>query len=105
MALVGRRPSPYIEPDTVHRTINRTSMVFQGTGAGEMNWRMNMNTTTYTRDMARAEGMTMGGGLLGRFRTYLSKSRAERQLSQLDDRLLADIGVKRSDINKMVWGR
>jgi uncharacterized protein YjiS (DUF1127 family) len=34
----------------------------------------------------------------------VSRSRAERQLEQLDDRMLADIGVKRSDIHKMVWG-
>lgn len=64
-----------------------------------------MTTTTYNRDFARADGLTMGAGLLGRVRTYLSRSRAERQLTQLDDRLLADIGVKRSEISKMVWGR
>ncbi len=46
----------------------------------------------------------MGTGLLGRMRTYLARSRAERQLAQLDDRLLADIGMKRSEISKMVWG-
>jgi uncharacterized protein YjiS (DUF1127 family) len=39
-----------------------------------------------------------------RVNTVLSRSRAERQLEQLDDRLLADIGLKRSDIHKMVWG-
>ena len=34
----------------------------------------------------------------------VARSRAERQLAQLDDRLLADIGMKRSEISKMVWG-
>ena len=63
-----------------------------------------MPTITYGREAVRNQGVTMGSGLLGRFKTYLSKTRAERQLAQLDDRLLADIGVKRSDINKMVWG-
>ena len=63
-----------------------------------------MPTITYGREAVRNQGVTMGSGLLGRFKTYLSKTRAERQLAQLDDRLLADIGVKRSDIIKMVWG-
>ena len=51
-------------------------------------------------------GLLYGGGpgLLGRVKTYLARSRAERQLAQLDDRLLADIGMKRSEISKMVWG-
>ena len=63
-----------------------------------------MSTITYGREAVRNQGVTMGSGLLGRVKAYLSKSRAERQLAQLDDRLLADIGLKRSDINKMVWG-
>lgn len=64
-----------------------------------------MSTITYGREAVRNEGITMGAGLLGRVRSYLSKSRAERQLAQLDDRLLADIGLKRSEITQMVWGR
>lgn len=64
-----------------------------------------MTTITYGREAVRSEGVTMGTGLLGRVRGYLSRSRAERQLAQLDDRLLADIGLKRSEISKMVWGR
>ncbi len=64
-----------------------------------------MSTITYGREAVRNEGFTMGAGLLGRVRSYLSKSRAERQLAQLDDRLLADIGLKRSEITQMVWGR
>jgi len=63
-----------------------------------------MTTITYGREAVRNEGVSMGSGLLGRVKAYLSKSRAERQLAQLDDRLLADIGLKRSDITKMVWG-
>jgi uncharacterized protein YjiS (DUF1127 family) len=66
---------------------------------------MNMSTITYGREAVRNEGLTMGAGLLGRVKAYLSRSRAERQLAQLDDRLLADIGMKRSDISKMVWGK
>jgi uncharacterized protein YjiS (DUF1127 family) len=43
-------------------------------------------------------------GLVGRIRTFLARSRAEHQLAELDDRLLADIGLKRSEISRMVWG-
>jgi uncharacterized protein YjiS (DUF1127 family) len=63
-----------------------------------------MTTITYGREAVRNEGLTMGSGLFGRVRTYMARSRAERQLAQLDDRLLADIGLKRSEISKMVWG-
>ena len=63
-----------------------------------------MTTITYGREAVRNEGITMGSGLLGRVKAYVARSRAERQLAQLDDRLLADIGVKRSEISRMVWG-
>ncbi len=43
-------------------------------------------------------------GVMGRLKTFLARSRAVRQLSQLDDRMLADIGVARGDINNRVWG-
>ena len=64
-----------------------------------------MTTITYNRDAVRNQGSSMGAGLLGRVRTYLARTRAERQLGQLDDRMLADIGMKRSDISTMVWGK
>ena len=35
---------------------------------------------------------------------YVTRSRAERQLEALDDRLLLDIGLSRSEIRHMVWG-
>jgi len=63
-----------------------------------------MTTITYGREAVRNQGFSMGTGLIGRVRTYLAKSRAERQLAQLDDRLLADIGMKRSEISQNVWG-
>jgi uncharacterized protein YjiS (DUF1127 family) len=42
-------------------------------------------------------------GLMGRLKGFVSRSRAERQLRQLDDRLLNDIGLKRNDISSAVW--
>ncbi len=37
---------------------------------------------------------------------YFFKMRAaERELASLDDRILADIGMKRSCIHERVWGR
>lgn len=62
-----------------------------------------MNTITYGRETVRYEGAA-GTGLVARVKGYLARSRAERQLAQLDDRMLADIGLKRSEISKMVWG-
>lgn len=63
-----------------------------------------MTMITYGREAVRNEGFRMGPGLMGRVRSYLARSRAERQLAQLDDRLLADIGIKRAEISRMVWG-
>jgi len=63
-----------------------------------------MTTITYGRETIRTDRAGMSAGLVSRVRTFLAKSRAERQLSQLDDRMLADIGLKRSEIHQMVWG-
>jgi len=35
---------------------------------------------------------------------YFNLSRAERELAELDDRLLADIGLRRGEIHAVVWG-
>ncbi|MGF7161370.1 uncharacterized protein YjiS (DUF1127 family) [Rhodoligotrophos appendicifer] len=39
-----------------------------------------------------------------RVKRYVELSRAERELDQLDDRLLLDIGLNRGEIRRMVWG-
>jgi uncharacterized protein YjiS (DUF1127 family) len=63
-----------------------------------------MTTITYGREAIHSGGFSMGAGLFGRVKTYLARSHAERQLAELDDRLLADIGLKRAEISKVVWG-
>ena len=63
-----------------------------------------MTTITLGREAVRNGSTPMTSGLMGRVRAFLARSRAERQLAQLDDRLLADIGLRRSEIHKMVWG-
>lgn len=63
-----------------------------------------MTTITFGREAVRNGGTRVTSGLMGRVKAFLARSRAERQLAQLDDRLLADIGLKRSEIHKMVWG-
>lgn len=63
-----------------------------------------MTTITFGREAIHKGGYGMGAGLLGRVRSYLARSRAEHQLSQLDDRLLDDIGMKRSEISQAIWG-
>ena len=45
------------------------------------------------------------GSVSNRVTSYIKLSRAERQLAMLDDRMLADIGLRRNDIQTMVWGR
>lgn len=42
--------------------------------------------------------------IAGGVRGYVSRAEAERQLEALDERLLNDIGLKRSEIRRMVWG-
>ncbi|MBI2717495.1 MAG: DUF1127 domain-containing protein [Rhizobiales bacterium] len=63
-----------------------------------------MTTTTIGREAIRIDRIGRPAGLLNRLRNFFALSRAERQLAQLDDRMLADIGLKRSEIHKMVWG-
>jgi uncharacterized protein YjiS (DUF1127 family) len=69
-----------------------------------------MTTTTITRSGART-GSTLRfvPDFLGRIgcavANYVSRSRAEQQLAELDDRLLLDIGLSRSDIHALVWGK
>jgi uncharacterized protein YjiS (DUF1127 family) len=44
------------------------------------------------------------GQVVGGVANYVNRVRAERQLQALDDRVLEDIGVARSDIRCLVWG-
>ena len=63
-----------------------------------------MTTTTYGHEAIHNSGNEFAPGIMGRVKKYFARTRAERQLHQLDDRMLADIGVRRSEIEKMVWG-
>jgi uncharacterized protein YjiS (DUF1127 family) len=66
-----------------------------------------MTTTTFDRETSR-NGARVTPDFLTRVSSrvvnYVSRNRAERQLQALDDRLLADIGMRRSEIHRMVWG-
>jgi uncharacterized protein YjiS (DUF1127 family) len=57
------------------------------------------------RETTRNVGFNAGPGLMVRMKTFVAGKRAVRQLHQLDDRLLADIGVRRGDIHASVWGK
>jgi uncharacterized protein YjiS (DUF1127 family) len=68
----------------------------------------NMSMISYGREADCRGGMRFIPDFLNRVSSrvnrFVVRSRAERQLEQLDDRLLSDIGLTRSEIHKMVWG-
>ncbi len=64
-----------------------------------------MTTISMGRETLRNHSFSATPGLMGQLKSFLARSNAEKQLRQLDDRLLADIGLKRADIGKTVWGR
>ena len=67
-----------------------------------------MATLSFERDGSSAASTRALPNFLSRIaggvRGYLSRAEAERQLESLDERLLNDIGLKRSEIHRMVWG-
>jgi uncharacterized protein YjiS (DUF1127 family) len=69
-----------------------------------------MTTRIDTLDRTVTAGSTLKalpdflGKIAGGVTRYVTLARAERQLEALDDRLLADVGLKRSEIRRMVWG-
>ena len=63
-----------------------------------------MTTISMGRETIRNQGLGAAPGLMNTVKAYFARTRAERQLRQLDDRLLADIGLKRADIGRQVWG-
>jgi uncharacterized protein YjiS (DUF1127 family) len=63
-----------------------------------------MTTTTFNRETNTRYVPDFLTRVSSRVVNYVSRSRAERQLQALDDRLLADIGMRRSEIHRMVWG-
>ena len=64
-----------------------------------------MTTISMGRETIRNNGFAAKPGVMGQLKSYLARSNAEKQLRQLDDRMLSDIGLKRADIGKSVWGR
>ncbi len=64
-----------------------------------------MTTISIGRETIRNKGFNAQPGLMGQLKSYVARSNAEKQLRQLDDRMLSDIGLKRADISRSVWGR
>jgi uncharacterized protein YjiS (DUF1127 family) len=62
-----------------------------------------MTSIIYSHALAR-KTKAADLGLFGRVRAYFVKTAAVRQLASLDDRMLDDIGLKRSEIVARVWG-
>jgi uncharacterized protein YjiS (DUF1127 family) len=76
----------------------------KGRWSGVTNKEQTMTTTTYNRETNNRLVPDFLTRVSSRVVNYVSRSRAERQLQALDDRLLADIGMRRSEIQRMVWG-
>ncbi len=64
-----------------------------------------MTLTSLDRATVRNAGFGVTPGLMVRMKNFMAGTRAVRQLHQLDDRLLADIGMSRGDIDNRVWGK
>lgn len=64
-----------------------------------------MTLVSLDRETVRNGGFGASPGLMVRMKNFVSGTRAVRQLHQLDDRLLADIGLSRGEIDARVWGR
>ncbi len=61
-----------------------------------------MTTISYGRETVR--NPEFRNDMMLRVRGFLARKHAERQLHALDDRMLADIGVRRGEISSRVWG-
>jgi uncharacterized protein YjiS (DUF1127 family) len=61
-----------------------------------------MTTISYGRETVRNPAFR--NDVMARVRGFLARKSAERQLQSLDDRMLADIGVRRGEIANRVWG-
>jgi uncharacterized protein YjiS (DUF1127 family) len=70
-----------------------------------------MSNTTFHTAGAIAHGAASEATFAGRAKALFTKlaswrklTLAERELASLDDRMLEDIGVPRSEIHQRVWG-
>jgi uncharacterized protein YjiS (DUF1127 family) len=62
------------------------------------------NRSADVREVGGLDFIHRIGGVVESVAQYRRRRRAEAQLRAMDDRMLADIGLSRSEIGKKVWG-
>ncbi len=63
------------------------------------------NRAVEMRDGASLDFVGQIRRLANNVKTYAHRRRVQSRLESLDDRMLADIGIERADIQAHVWGR
>ncbi len=63
------------------------------------------NRAVEMRDGASLDFVGQIRRLANNVKTYAHRRRVQSRLESLDDRMLADIGIERADIQVHVWGR
>ncbi|MEO9876559.1 MAG: DUF1127 domain-containing protein [Anderseniella sp.] len=63
------------------------------------------NRAVEMRDGASLDFVGQLSRLANNVKTYAHRRRVQQRLESLDDRMLADIGIERHEIQAHVWGR
>ena len=100
--------SPYGKPSPLPRGTVHGAFAAAPGRHRSVEWKWNAKSEVEMENLnANADAAKTPQGAVRRplamLRTWHRRARARRCLSTLDDRILADIGVSRADVNKCFW--